>query len=139
MTDGSIGIYFLFHQAMLYEYFGKDEPEVYCLHFMGSDVQNIPKKDDVQLYSNVFYAGNSPTYGYLFKEMILELQTCRIGYESLLSMYLEQILVLIQRAGWISNPSSVPISRRRWASPAAISRSIIMKISTLKNMPCTTI
>jgi len=61
-------------------------------------VRSILKKYEIPLDTNVFYSGNSPTYGYLFKEMILELQTCRIGYESLLSMYLEQIFVLIQRS-----------------------------------------
>ena len=85
-------------QEMHYEYFGKDKPEVYWVHFTGGQVRGILKKHEVPLDENVFYAGNSPTYGYLFKEMILELQTCRVGYETLLSMYLEQIFVLIQRS-----------------------------------------
>ena len=63
------------------------------------------KSHDVPMDSNVFYAGNSPTYSYLFKEMILELQTCRVGYESLLSMYLEQIFILIQRSRLAKKPT----------------------------------
>ena len=85
-------------QEMHYEYFGKDKPEIYWVHFTGGQVRGILKSHEVPLDENVFYAGNSPTYGYLFKEMILELQTCRVGYETLLSMYLEQIFVLIQRS-----------------------------------------
>ena len=85
-------------QEMHYEYFGKDKPEVYWVHFTGGQVRSILKRHEVPMDSNVFYAGNSPTYGYLFKEMILELQTCRVGYETLLSMYLEQIFVLVQRS-----------------------------------------
>ena len=85
-------------QEMHYEYFGKDKPEVYWVHFTGGQVRSILKRHDVPMDNNVFYAGNSPTYGYLFKEMILELQTCRVGYETLLSMYLEQIFVLLQRS-----------------------------------------
>ena len=85
-------------QEMHYEYFGKDKPEVYWVHFTGSQVRGILKRHEVPLDNNVFYAGNSPTYAFLFKEMITELQTCRVGYESLLSMYLEQIFVLIHRS-----------------------------------------
>ena len=85
-------------QEMHYEYFGKDKPEVYWVHFTGSQVRGILKRHEVPLDNNVFYAGNSPTYAFLFKEMITELQTCRVGYDSLLSMYLEQIFVLIQRS-----------------------------------------
>ena len=91
-------------QEMHYEYFGKDKPEVYWVHFTGSDVRNILKKYGIPLDNNVFYSGNSPTYGYLFKEMILELQTCRVGFEELLSMYLQQIFVLIQRSRMDKRP-----------------------------------
>ena len=55
--------------------------------------------------NNVFYAGNSPTYTYLFKEMIMELQTCRVGYEELLSMYLEQVFVLVQHSRMEKRPT----------------------------------
>ena len=91
-------------QEMPYEYFGKDKPEVYWVHFTGGQVRSILKRHDVPMDNNVFYAGNSPTYGYLFKEMILELQTCRVGYETLLSMYLEQIFVLVQRSRLDKSP-----------------------------------
>lgn len=97
VTSGNMVLYQP-KQEMHYEYFGKDKPEVYWVHFTGSDVKNILKKHDIPLDNNVFYSGNSPTYGYIFKEMILELQTCRVGYEELLSMYLQQIFVLIQRS-----------------------------------------
>ena len=95
-------------QEMHYEYFGKDNPEVYWVHFTGSQVRSILKSHQIPLDENVFYAGNSPTYGYLFKEMILELQTCKVGYESLLSMYLEQIFVLVQRTRLETPPTVSP-------------------------------
>lgn len=104
VTSGNMVLYQP-KQEMHYEYFGKDKPEVYWVHFTGSDVRNILKKHEVPLDNNVFYAGNSPTYGYLFKEMILELQTCRVGYEELLSMYLEQVFVLIQRSRMDRQPT----------------------------------
>jgi len=92
-------------QVMHYEYFGKDKPEVYWVHFTGSDVKNILKKHDIPLDKNVFYAGTSSTYAYLFKEMINELQTCRVGYDELLSMYLQQIFLLIQRTRQEKHPT----------------------------------
>ncbi|MBO4937935.1 MAG: helix-turn-helix transcriptional regulator [Oscillospiraceae bacterium] len=85
-------------QEQRYEYFGKDKPEVYWVHFTGSDVKNILKHYDIPLDRNVIYSGSSATYVYLFKEMINELQTCRTGYQELLEMYLRQIFLLVQRS-----------------------------------------
>lgn len=96
VTSGNMVLYQP-KQEMHYEYFGKDKPEVYWVHFTGNTVRGILRKHDIPLNNNIFYAGNSPTYGYLFKEMIAELQACRVGYEDLLAMYLEQLFILVQR------------------------------------------
>ena len=85
-------------QEQHYEYYAVDRPEVYWVHFTGSDVKNILKHYDIPLDKNVIYSGSSATYAYLFKEMIHELQSCRTGFEELLEMYLRQIFVLIQRS-----------------------------------------
>ena len=82
-------------QEQHYEYFGKDKTEVYWVHFTGSNVKNILRRYDIPLDTPVFYSGTSAIYAYLFKEMINELQTCRTGYEELLTMYLRQILILV--------------------------------------------
>lgn len=84
-------------QEQHYEYYGAEKPEVYWVHFTGSDVKNILNQYQVPMDDPVFYAGVSSTYAYLFKEMISELQTCRTGFAELLSMYLRQIFLLIQR------------------------------------------
>ena len=85
-------------QEQHYEYFAVDRPEVYWVHFTGSDVKNILRHYDIPLDRYVIYSGSSATYAYLFKEMIHELQTCRTGYQELLEMYLRQIFLLIQRS-----------------------------------------
>ncbi len=90
-------VLFLPRQEQRYEYYGKDKPEVYWVHFTGSDVKNILKKHEIPLDTNMFYTGTATTYTYLFKEMINELQNCRVGYKDLLEMYLRQIFLLIQR------------------------------------------
>ena len=92
-------------QEQHYEYFGTDKTEVYWVHFTGSNVKNILRRYDVPLDTPVFYSGTSVIYAYLFKEMINELQTCRTGYEELLTMYLQQILILVQRIRLERRPS----------------------------------
>ena len=88
-----------------YDYFGAEKPEVYWVHFTGSEVQNILRKYEIPMDDPVFYSGASSTYAYLFKEMIHELQTCRTGFEELLAMYLRQIFLLVQRTRQEERPT----------------------------------
>lgn len=88
-----------------YEYFGEDKPEVYWVHFTGGNVKNILRKYEIPLDDPVFYSGASSTYTYIFKEMINELQTYKTGFEELLTMYLKQIFLLVQRTRMEEKPS----------------------------------
>ena len=99
-TEVTAGHMVLFQprQEQHYEYFGKDKPEVYWVHFTGGEVKNILRHYGIPLDKNVLYSGTSATYAYLFKEMIHELQTCRTGFEELLEMYLRQVFLLVQRS-----------------------------------------
>lgn len=81
-----------------YDYFGEDKPEVYWVHFTGSEVKNILHHYDIPINDHVFYCGTSPTYAMLFKQMILEFQTCSVGYQELLEMCFRQLLLLVQRS-----------------------------------------
>lgn len=92
-------------QEQRYEYFGEDKPEVYWVHFTGSDVKNILRSYNIPMDDPIFYSGASSTYAYLFKEMIHELQACRVGYEELLTMYLKQIFLLVQRTRMEERPT----------------------------------
>ena len=92
-------------QEQRYEYFGEDKPEVYWVHFTGSDVKNILRSYNIPMDDPIFYSGASSTYSYLFKEMIHELQTCKTGYEELLTMYLRQIFLLVQRTRQEERPT----------------------------------
>lgn len=92
-------------QEQRYEYFGEDKPEVYWVHFTGSDVKNILRSYNIPMDDPIFYSGASSTYSYLFKEMIHELQTCKTGYEDLLAMYLRQIFLLVQRTRQEERPT----------------------------------
>ena len=92
-------------QEQKYDYFCEDKPEVYWIHFTGSDVKNILRKYEIPMDDPIFYSGASAAYAYLFKEIINEIQTCRVGYEELLTMYLRQIFLLVQRSRQEQNPT----------------------------------
>lgn len=89
----------LYHprQEQHYEYYAVDKPEVYWVHFTGSDVKNILRSYDIPLEERFFYTGVTSIYQQLFTSMIQELLNCRIGYEDLLEMYLRQLLLMVQR------------------------------------------
>ena len=89
-----------------YEYFGADKPEVYWVHFTGGDVRNTLRHYDIPLNDHVFYCGTPSTYVLLFKQMIEELQTCRVGYEELLEMCFRELLLVVQRTR-LEKPSIV--------------------------------
>ena len=98
-------VLYLPRQEQDYVYYGKDKPEVYWVHFTGSNVKNILKHYDIPLDDPIFYCGVVSTYAYLFKEMIHELQTCRVGFQELLTMYLRQIFLLVQRSRMEQKPT----------------------------------
>lgn len=98
-------VLYLPRQEQDYVYYGSDKPEVYWVHFTGGDVKNILRHYEVPLDHRVFYCGVASTYSYLFKEMINELQDCRVGFQELLAMYLRQIFLLIQRSRLEKKPA----------------------------------
>lgn len=55
---------------------------------------------------HVFYCGTPSTYALLFKQMIEEFQTCRVGYQELLEMCLRELLLVVQRTR-LEKPSIV--------------------------------
>lgn len=80
-----------------YEYFGEDKPEVYWVHFTGSSVKEILRSYDIPLDEHIFFAGTPAAYTQLFKNMIEELQNCKVGYREMLEMNLRQLFLMIQR------------------------------------------
>ena len=80
-----------------YEYFGEDKPEVYWVHFTGSAVKEVLRSYDIPLDEHIFFSGTPAAYTQLFKNMIEEFQTCRVGYKEMLEMNLRQLFMMIQR------------------------------------------
>lgn len=84
-------------QEQKYNYYAKDNPHVYWVHFTGSDVKNILRSYNIPLDNPVFFSGVSPLYENIFKEIINEIQLCKTGYQELITMYLKQIFILVER------------------------------------------
>ena len=80
-----------------YVYYLEDNPEVFWIHFTGSDVKNILAYHGIWLDEHVFYCGVLPDYKALFRKIIQELQLCRYGYEDYIASLFNDILLLVDR------------------------------------------
>ena len=80
-----------------YVYYLEDNPEVFWIHFTGSDVKNILTYHGISLDEHVFYCGVLPDYKALFRKIIQELQLCRYGYEDYIASLFNDILLLVDR------------------------------------------
>ena len=80
-----------------YIYYLEDNPEVFWIHFTGSDVKNILAYHGIPLDEHVFYCGVLPDYKALFRKIIQELQLCRYGYEDYIASLFNDILLLVDR------------------------------------------
>ena len=80
-----------------YVYYLEDNPEVFWIHFTGSDVKNILAYHGILLDEHVFYCGVLPDYKALFRKIIQELQLCRYGYEDYIASLFNDILLLVNR------------------------------------------
>lgn len=79
-----------------YEYYAKDQTEVYWVHFTGNNVTNLLRSYGLT-NKKVFHCGSGAEYQNLFCSMIKELQMCQDGYEEMLEIYLRQIFIKLQR------------------------------------------
>lgn len=82
---------------MKYIYYGEDKTEVYWVHFTGKEVKNLLRKFGIADDYRILNIGTSLEYTRIFKNMILELQTCNFEYEHMLTLQLSQLLILISR------------------------------------------
>lgn len=80
-----------------YYYYGADQTEVYWVHFTGNNVKNILRGYGISDDIHVIHTGTSLEYKRLFSAMIQELKFCKENYEELLTHYLHELLILIQR------------------------------------------
>ena len=84
-------------QPQHYRYHGKDHTEMYWVHFTGNQVEEILESSGFTSRDCIFFAGADPALPQLFDHMIHELQTRRANFQTMLELYLRQLLLLSRR------------------------------------------
>lgn len=93
-------------QPQHYQYHGKDHTQMYWVHFTGNQAENILQASGFAHDTCIFYAGSDPALHQVFDNMIYELQSRRPGFQTMLELYLRQLLLLSHR----SAPSPTAVS-----------------------------
>jgi len=99
MTTVSAGQMVLFRpgQRQVYEYYASDRTQVYWIHFTGNAAETLLNDNGFAKREQIFWGGISIAYQELWQKMIRELQLCKKGYEQLLALLFQELLVLIGR------------------------------------------
>ncbi|MGN0294565.1 MAG: helix-turn-helix domain-containing protein [Lachnospiraceae bacterium] len=84
--------------AQDYTYCSKDKPEVYWIHFTGSEVETVLLHNGFSPAEHVVRCGSSPEYQQLFLRIIRELQVPKPRCEELILLLFQQILLLMYRS-----------------------------------------
>ena len=87
-------------EQQIYTYYASDKADIYWVHFTGSKVENFLAHYNLSKTGNVFFAGFSPDYQWLYNQMIRELQLRRDFYDELLQILLHHILLMVNRFMW---------------------------------------
>ncbi len=95
LTAGSVVLYRPFEKQK-YIYYSDDKPEVFWVHFSGTDVQKHLSKYGLT-EQNVFHPGTSPEFNRLFLQIITELRTSELHSVEYLSLLLQNIFLLVSR------------------------------------------
>ena len=80
-----------------YIYYGKDYPEIYWIHFTGSDIEKLFDEYGINPGNHIIHSGTHPDYAHLFKKIIWELQLQKDFYKQSAAFYLNQILIMLGR------------------------------------------
>nr|WP_314462190.1 AraC family transcriptional regulator [uncultured Clostridium sp.] len=84
------------HIPQQYAYYINDKPEVYWLHFTGSEAGSLTREAGFP-ENKVMYTGISSKYQELFLSVIREVQLTRPSFEELSALYLKQLFLLLKR------------------------------------------
>lgn len=93
LTQGSLVVYRP-GQPQIYSYYEKDEPEIYWIHFTGTDCEKLLQKYEIS-NQNI---GESLPLKNLFQEIILELQLKKECYEDIVCAVFHKLLAVIKRS-----------------------------------------
>lgn len=80
-----------------YIYYGKDQPEIYWIHFTGANIDELFSSFGIDTTSNVIISGIHPDYANLFKMIIWELQQQKAFYKESAALHFKQLLIMVGR------------------------------------------
>lgn len=83
--------------SQIYSMHSEEKPETFWVHFTGRDVDALLDYYGMPKDKLVFFTGTSPDYPWLFRQMIQELQLCRVNYDDLLNINLQHVFLMISR------------------------------------------
>lgn len=96
-------------EPQFYYYNGKDEPDVYWIHFTGSDV--VKELENLNLFSKRIYSLKArSTFAGLFDDIIRELQQKKPYYSGIADSRLKELLCLMAREGVASDEVAAPFT-----------------------------
>lgn len=84
-------------EVQQYIYYAKEKPEVFWVHFTGTEAENLLKHYNLT-QGNIFHTGISPEFNRLFLQIIDELRTSPDYFTEQLSMLMQNILLLTSRS-----------------------------------------
>lgn len=84
-------------ERQVYCYYAVDKTEVYWVHFTGWKVEEYLERYELPKHENVFYTGVSPDYPWIYNQIIRELQSQRVNYGDMISLYMHHIFLTINR------------------------------------------
>ena len=84
-------------EPQVYYYYASEKPEIYWIHFTGSDVENLLAQHQLPKEEHVFFTGISPDYPWIYNQIIRELQLQRVNYEDMIRLFLNHIFLTINR------------------------------------------
>lgn len=80
-----------------YVYYGNDTPEIYWIHFTGTDVDQLFLEHGIDPMQKVIFAGTDPGYVQIFESIILELQLKKEYFEESTTLLFRQLIVMTAR------------------------------------------
>ncbi len=95
LTAGSVVLYRPFEKQK-YIYYSGDKPEVFWVHFSGTDALKTLAKYGLA-DKTIFRPGTSPEFNRLFLQIINELRTPELHSAEFLSLLLQNIFLLVSR------------------------------------------
>lgn len=81
-----------------YTYYGKDNPEIYWIHFTGADVEHLLSEHGISSNETILFTGTDPAYAQFFEKIILELQLKKEYFVESTALLLHQLLLTAARA-----------------------------------------